>query len=326
MLKEIHEQATVSRELIHLLDQSQAIHSMVEQISMARNLYLIGCGTSYHACILGSIYMANLAGKTAIPILAPQFISQYGPAVTTDDVGIFVSQSGETKDVLNALAIAKSKGAQTFGLVNVIGSTLCKTTELYLPITCGYEISVPATKTYINQVITFLYLALLMGKRATSEVHHLPDLIDLTIQSSEIQLDGLENILDSWNDMYCLGYGSTYPTALEGALKLKEVTDIHSAVRDGYPIIFIAGPQDTPLIVSGINEVACRGARTIVIGEKDSRLEANASDFISVPEAGAIYNPILSIIPLQLLAYRLSISRGFDPDYPRNLSKTLTVD
>ncbi|MFZ0535095.1 MAG: glutamine--fructose-6-phosphate transaminase (isomerizing) [Anaerolineales bacterium] len=340
MLKEIHEQSHVSRELIHLLDNSSSVLPMVERISNARNLYLIGCGTSYHACILGSVYMANLAGKPAIPVLAPQFISQYGATLTPEDVGVFVSQSGETKDVLNALSVAKCKGAQTLGLVNVIGSTLTKTTDLYLPITCGYEISVPATKTYINQVISFLYLALKMGNRSTSELSILPELIERTITSSEKQMTRLVSIFDSWKDMYCLGYGATYPIALEGALKLKEVTDIHSegllstefkhgplaAVRNGYPIIFIAGPEDVSLIVSGINEVSCRGARTIVIGEEDSRLQSNASDFIIVPRTGPIYNPILSIIPLQLLAYHLSVSRGFDPDYPQNLSKTLTVD
>jgi glucosamine--fructose-6-phosphate aminotransferase (isomerizing) len=340
MLKEIHEQSRVSQELIHLLDKSPYALPFVERMTNARNLYLIGCGTSYHACMLGSFYMANLARRPAIPILAPQFIAQYGPTLNSDDVGIFVSQSGETKDVLNALSVAKSKGAQTFGLVNVIGSTLTKATDLYLPITCGYEISVPATKTYINQVISFLYLALKMGNLPTTDLNKLPDLIKQTVLSSEEQIVLLENILDSWTDMYCLGYGSTYPIALEGALKLKEVTDIHAegllstefkhgplaAVRNGYPIIFISGPDDVSLIVSGINEVACRGARTIVIGEEDSRLRANASDIITVPRAGGIYNSILSIIPLQLLAYRLSVSRGFDPDYPRNLSKTLTVD
>ena len=340
MLKEIHEQSRVSQELIHLLDKSPYVLPIVERMTNARNLYLIGCGTSYHACMLGSFYMANLARRPAIPVLAPQFITQYGPTINNDDVGIFVSQSGETKDLLNALSVAKSKGAQTFGLVNVIGSTLSKTTDLYLPITCGYEISVPATKTYINQVISFLYLALKMGNLPTSDLNKLPDLIKQTVLSSEDQMAYLENILDSWTDMYCLGYGSTYPVALEGALKLKEVTDIHSegllstefkhgplaTVSNGYPILFIAGPDDVSVIVSGINEVACRGARTIVIGEEDSRLQSNASDIITVPRSGGIYNPILSIIPLQLLAYRLSVSRGFDPDYPRNLSKTLTVD
>jgi glucosamine--fructose-6-phosphate aminotransferase (isomerizing) len=340
MLKEIHEQSTVSRELIHLLDKSSDLEPIAYQLQKARKLYLIGCGTSYHACILGSYYLANLANTAAIPILAPQFTSQYGPTINSQDVGIFVSQSGETKDVLNALSIAKNKGMQTFGLVNVIGSTLTKSTNKYLPITCGYEISVPATKTYINQVISFLYLALFMGNHNLSDLYDLPGLIDKTILSCEKQMSLRESLFDSWKDSYCLGYGSTYPVALEGALKLKEVTDIHcegllstefkhgplAAVRNDYPIIFVASPNDISLIVSGINEVACRGARTLVIGEKDERLQANASDFISIPPSNIIFNPILSIIPLQLLAYRLSVSRGFDPDYPRNLSKTLTVD
>ncbi len=340
MLKEIHEQPRGARELIHLLENSQSVHSIADRLLHARHIFLIGCGTSYHACILGSYYMANLAGKAAIPVLAPQFVAQYGETLNPDDVGIFVSQSGETKDVLNALSIAKSKGTQIFGLVNVIGSSLTKLSELYLPLTCGYEISVPATKTYTNQVITFLYIALIMGKHKTSDLMDLPGLIEKTIIMAEEQIHNLEYIMDSWNDMYFLGYGSTYPIALEGALKLKEITDIHSegllstefkhgplaAVRKGYPIIFIAGPNDVPLIVSGINEVACRGAQTIVIGEENPQLRSNASGLLTIPAAGSIYDPILAIIPLQLLAYRLSVSRGFDPDYPRNLSKTLTVD
>jgi glucosamine--fructose-6-phosphate aminotransferase (isomerizing) len=340
MLKEIHEQPQVVRELIHLLENSRSIHSIADRLQHARHIYLIGCGTSYHACILGSYYMANLAGKAAIPVLAPQFVAQYGETLSPDDAGIFVSQSGETKDVLNALSIAKSKGMQIFGLVNVIGSSLTKLSELYLPLTCGYEISVPATKTYTNQVITFLYIALIMGKHKTSDLLTLPGLLEKTIIMAEEQIHNLEYILVSWNDMYFLGYGSTYPIALEGALKLKEITNIHSegllstefkhgplaAVRKGYPIIFIAGPNDVPLIVSGINEVACRGAQTIVIGEENPQLRSNASGLLTIPAAGPIYDPILAIIPLQLLAYRLSVSRGFDPDYPRNLSKTLTVD
>src|SRR4030042_7097297 len=340
MLKEIHEQEQVARELIHMLDNSPTVLPMAQRMTKARNLYLIGCGTSFHACILGSIYIANLAGKAAIPILATQFIPQYGPTLNNDDVGIFVSQSGETKDVLNALAVAKSKGVQAFSLVNVIGSTLTKKTENWIPLACGYEISVPATKTYTNQVISFLYLALTMGRKPTADLNLLPDLIRKTIASSETQMQQLQNIMDSWTDTYCLGYGSTYPVALEGALKLKEVTDIHcegllstefkhgplAAVREGYPIIFVASCDVAFLIVSGINEVSCRGARAIVIGEQDSRLQSNASDVIIVPISGPIYNPILAIIPMQLLAYRVSLSRGFDPDYPQNLSKTLTVD
>jgi glutamine---fructose-6-phosphate transaminase (isomerizing) len=340
MLKEIHEQVQVARELLHLLPKSPNVTAMIEPLLNARHIFLIGCGTSYHACVLGSFYISRLSGKAAVPVLAPQFASQYGPTLSKDDVGIFVSQSGETKDVLNALAVAESKEAQIFGLVNVIGSTLTKQSEYYMPLTCGYEISVPATKTYTNQVISFLYLALRMGNHDTSQLDSLPGLIEQSISMAEEQIVGLENLLESWNDMYFLGYGSTYPIALEGALKLKEVTNIHAegllstefkhgplaAVRDGYPIIFIAGPEDVPLIISGLNEVSCRGARTIVIGEENSQLRSNANGLICIPAAGSILDPVLQIIPLQLLAYRLSVSRGFDPDYPKNLSKTLTVD
>ncbi|PWB50823.1 MAG: glutamine--fructose-6-phosphate transaminase (isomerizing) [Anaerolineales bacterium] len=340
MLKEIHEQSQVARELLHMLDNSTAVEPMAQRLLNARHLYLIGCGTSFHACSIGAYYIANLAAKPAIPVLATQFTSQYGPTLGPQDVGIFVSQSGETKDVLNALAVARNRGMQCFGLVNVIGSTLMKTTELHLPLTCGYEISVPATKTYTNQVITFLYLALKMGNLSTVVLSTLPEMIDQTVDDTNAQINRLEDLLDSWNDSYCLGYGSTYPIALEGALKLKEVTDIHcegllstefkhgplAVVRSGYPIIFLAGPEDIPLIVSGINEVACRGARTIVIGEEDSRLRANAHEMITIPSTGPLLTPILAIIPMQLLAYHVSVGRGFDPDYPRNLSKTLTVD
>ena len=153
-------------------------------------------------------------------------------------------------------------------------------------------------------------------------------------------LDALVPRLARWPDLYCLGYGLTYPIALEGALKLKEITYAHcegmlstefkhgplSAVSDGYPILFAVGKDDVPLIVSGLNEVTCRGAYAIAIGEPDSRLTANASAVIDIPPAPAEINALLSVLPLQLLSYKLSLERGFDPDFPRNLSKTLTVD
>ena len=340
MLKEIHEQPIVAGELIRVLDDSPKVLEIVEKLSTARHLYLIGCGTSYHACILGAIYFSCLAGRPAIPILAPQFIPQYAPSVTSNDVGIFVSQSGETKDVLNALEVAQRKGMGTLGLVNVIGSTLTQLTEHYLPLVCGYEISVPATKTFTNQLVAFLYLALQMGNVPSSSLTGLPTLMEHTLDIVEPQVIKLENHLSDWNDMYCLGYGSTYPIALEGALKLKEITYAHcegmlstefkhgplSAVRQNYPVLFVTGPEDVPLIVSGINEVTCRGGRAISIGEKDARLQANATDTIVLPQAGSLLNPIIATIPLQLLSYRLSLARGYDPDFPRNLSKTLTVD
>ncbi len=340
MLKEIHEQPQVARELLHLLDGSPEVANLVEKMKKARHLYFIACGTSYHAAMIGSVYFAQLAGRPAVPVLAPQFIAQYAPAVGYEDVGVFVSQSGETKDVLNALEAAESRGMASYGLANVIGSTLTKATSLCLPLCCGYEISVPATKTFTNQVVTFLYLAYRMAGRDTRELEKIPELMEATMDAIDSQIESIAKEINPWNDMYCLGYGATYPIALEGALKLKEITYAHcegmlstefkhgplSAVSKGFPIIFVAGPDDVPLIISGVNEVKVRGARTIVIAEDDPRLRSNAHDVIALPKSDANISPLLGVLPLQMLSYHMSVLRGFDPDFPRNLSKTLTVD
>jgi glucosamine--fructose-6-phosphate aminotransferase (isomerizing) len=159
-----------------------------------------------------------------------------------------------------------------------------------------------------------------------------------TLERVAAQVETIARDINEWNDMYCLGYGATYPIALEGALKLKEITYAHcegmlstefkhgplSAVSRGFPILFVAGPQDVPLIISGINEVKVRGARTIVIAEEDSRLRANADDVIVLPKSDPQISALLGVLPLQLLSYHMSVMRGFDPDFPRNLSKTLT--
>lgn len=340
MLKEIHEQPQVAREVLHMLEGSAEVEQVLNAIRNARQVYLIGCGTSYHACLAGSVYFAQLAGRAVIPVLAPQFIPQYLPAVNQLDVGIFVSQSGETKDVLNALQAAEARGMTSLGLANVIGSTLTKATACWLPLCCGYEISVPATKTFTNQVVTFLYLAYRLAGRDTSPLEQIPALMEQTLAASEPQVQAITPAVNQWNDLYCLGYGATYPMALEGALKLKEITYAHcegmlstefkhgplSAVTDNYPVLFVAGPEDVPLIVSGINEVTCRGGRAIAIGQEDPRLRANASDVITLPAAAPEISSLLSVLPLQLLAYHMSVARGYDPDFPRNLSKTLTVD
>ena len=341
MLKEIHEQPQVARELHHLLDESPELDSIVNKMRDARNLYLVACGTSYHACLAGSVALAQIAGRAAIPVLAPQFIPQFAPTVNHEDVGIFVSQSGETKDVLNALEIAEKQGMTPFGIANVIGSTLTQFTNSCLPLGCGYEISVPATKTFTNQVYNFLYLAYKMAGRDLSELEKIPALMEKTLEMVAPQIEALTPSLDGVDDLYTLGYGATFPIALEGALNLKEITYAHcegmlstefkhgplSAVTDNYPIIFVAARKDIPLIISGINEVTARGARAIVIGPEDERLRANANDMIVIPNVDdENISALLTVLPLQLLSYHMSVARGYDPDFPRNLSKTLTVD
>ena len=198
----------------------------------------------------------------------------------------------------------------------------------------------PATKTFTNQVITLLYLAYRLAGRDTTELDSVPELMEATLAMVADHVKAIAPAVNAWNDLYCLGYGLTYPFALEGALKLKEITYAHcegmlstefkhgplSSVTDGYPIIFAVGPEDVPLIVSGINEVTCRGGRAIAIGRDDSRLRANASDLITIPAASPEISSLLAVLPIQLLAYHMSVGRGYDPDFPRNLSKTLTVD
>jgi glucosamine--fructose-6-phosphate aminotransferase (isomerizing) len=362
MLKEIHEQSQVARELSHVLNGNKEVDVLVEKMKNARHLYFIGCGTSYHAASVGAVYFAQLAGRAVIPVLAPQFIAQYAPTVNHDDVGIFVSQSGETKDVLNALEAAEARGMACYGLANVVGSTLTKATSFSLPLCCGYEISVPATKTFTNQVVTFLYLAYKMADLDATAgfdtpfaksaqgystsgswkdiFDRIPELMDKTLEMVAPQVEAIAKDINEWDDMYCLGYGATYPIALEGALKLKEITYAHcegmlstefkhgplSAVSKGFPIIFVSDGSANPLIISGINEVKVRGARTIVIAEEDARLRANGDDLIVLPKSDPQISALLGVLPLQLLSYHMSVMRGFDPDFPRNLSKTLTVD
>src|SRR5512132_876969 len=211
MLKEIHEQSQVARELLHLLDGSPEVEHLVDKMKRARHLYFIACGTSYHAALAGSVYFAQLAGRSAIPVLAPQFIPQYAPAVGHEAVGIFVSHSGETKDVLNALEAAEQHGMSCFGLANVVGSTLTRATSFSLPLCCGYEISVPATKTFTNQVVTFLYLAYKLAGKDTRELDRIPELMEQTLTMVASQIEAIAKDINEWDDMYCLGYGATYP-------------------------------------------------------------------------------------------------------------------
>lgn len=340
MLKEIFEQPKVAMELLHLLNASPIIEKFTEKLNSARNIYFIGCGTSYHACLFGSVAFAQYSRIPAIPVLAPQFIMQYLPTVDHRDIGIFVSQSGETKDVLRALEFAKEKKMQTLGLVNVLGSSLMKMSDFYLPLACGYEISVPATKTFTNQALTFLYLAARMGNLDTSILMDFPKAIQKVLDQSEKFVKEMIPLLKDYKEYYCLGYGFTYPIALEGALKIKEVTYSHcegmlstefkhgplSSVKENYPVIFVVSKNDIPVALSGINEVSCRGGNTIVISSEDERLKLNSKMIFAIPPSDDFFQPLVSVVPLQLLAYYLSVEMGFDPDFPRNLSKTLTVD
>jgi glucosamine--fructose-6-phosphate aminotransferase (isomerizing) len=342
MLKEIHEQPTLAGELLHLLDSTPHLERFLHALKATgdRPLYLVGCGTSYHACLLGAYYFNQLAGRPVVPVLGPQFIEQYGQSIGPGDTAVFVSQSGETKDVLNAVKLMCERKGGVLGVLNVLGSTLMHLSDVYLPLACGYEISVPATKTFLNQAVLFLYLAYRLAGRDTVELDALPELLAETIEATDEPAREVAAYLKDWDDMYYLGYGITHPIALEGALKLKEITYAHcegifssefkhgplSAVHDGYPVVFIAAPGDEMMMINHVNEVTPRNGHTIAIAAEHTVLRSNVHDYLVVPDADRFVSPILATIPAQLVAYHMSVARGIDPDFPRNLSKTLTVD
>ena len=347
MLKEIHEQPVVAGELLHLLNSSPHVERFLDAMEARGNhprdgrpLYLVGCGTSYHACLLGAYYFNQLAGVAAVPVLGPQFIEQCGQSVGPGDVAVFVSQSGETKDVLNAVKVMREREGQVLGVLNVLGSTLMHQSDVYLPLACGYEISVPATKTFVNQAVLFLYLAYRLAGRDVAEMDVLPELLDQVIESTDIASREIAGHLEKHSAMHYLGYGITHPIALEAALKLKEITYTYcegmfssefkhgplSAVHDGYPVLFLTAPGDESMMINHVNEVTTRGGRAIAIATEHPALRANSHDYLVVPDCDRFFFPILSTLPAQLVAYHMSVARGIDPDFPRNLSKTLTVD
>lgn len=339
LLKEIHEQPKVAQDLLHLLKTSGYVKPFIQAIKKADDVYLVGCGTSFHAALLGSYYFSLLAKKPTVPVLGPQFIEQFGHSLDKNSLAIFISQSGETKDIINAVKFAKKKGAKVLGIFNVLGSSLMYESEIYLPLACGYEISVPATKTFLNQIILLLYLSSRMGKRKLG-LSQLPRLIEKTIKTVNTFCKKIARRLGKAKDLYYEGYGISHPIALEGALKLKEITYRHcegifssefkhgplSAIEKGFPVLFVSAPNDGSLILNHINEVACRHGMTISISEPSKILTKSVDLKVNIPKSNQFIFPILATIPLQLIAYYLSVLSGLDPDFPRNLSKTLTVD
>ena len=340
MLKEIHEQPTVARELLHLFEASEHLPRMVDALRRAERLFLVGSGSSFHACIVGSTFWSRLACQLAIPVLPQQFIEQVGPALRSGDAALYVSQSGETKDVLNAVNYATPKGVLPLGLVNVLGSTLTRKVKVYLPLACGWEISVPATKTYTNQVIALIALAAAVGGQPVEELDAAPAWIERAIARTDAPMAKLAQEFVACDRLFILGYGLGHGVALEGALKCKEVTGVPcegmfssefkhgplAMVEEDTPVFFTAPPSGAEMLTNHVTEVTCRGGHATVIAGSHAGLAAEASQFVALPAGSDLEYAIAGTVPIQLLAYRLAVAKGMNPDYPRNLSKTLTVD
>ncbi len=355
MLKEINEQPRIARDVIGNLEGHKS-EEWLKLIEDASKHYLVACGSSYNASVLGTYYFNRLAGLPMLHAIGGQFQSMYGMTMDEDSLSILVSQSGETKDILNVLNLINTQNyGKTLGILNVIGSTLMFQADAFIPMACGYEVSVPATKTYYSQSIIFAYLAAKLGERnghidpseSKSFINRLrnelPTLTQTTIDRTGILAKNLARTMMDVKDLYCLGYGLTDGVAREGALKIKEICYNHcegmyssefkhgplSIVTKNYPVIFITTTEDSWMVINHINEVKARHGRTIIVGEHEETLEPYVDfkyDYLEVPKSDVLINPILDVIPLQLLSYFLSVDLGINPDLPRNLSKTLTVD
>lgn len=351
MLKEIHEQPEALRNTLRV--QDLYLDLMTTFIDRAREVYLVACGTSYHACIAAAQMFSKLAFRSAQPVIASEFVQQCGDSIGIDSTVLAVSQSGETTDVLAAVMHASKRAATVLGLTNVIGSTLTRVSRAYICQQSGPEIGVAATKTYTSQLLALAEIAIRLaekrGKLAIQEVKALrkklleiPDMVEQVIDRQE---DKIKNLAKKYKDKNCfffLGRGMSTSTAAEGRLKLLEIAYVHSTaypageskhgpislIEKGFPVVFVC-PNDSTRkeIIGNIMEMKARGATIIaVIEEGDEEIKKLAEDYIEIPKGvPEVLTPIPFVVPLQLFAYYMAVERGCDPDMPRNLAKSVTV-
>jgi glucosamine--fructose-6-phosphate aminotransferase (isomerizing) len=336
MMTEISEQADTVLRAIQ--QDKRAVMDIVAELKEAFGVFFVGCGSSYHACLAGSYLFSKIAKVHVNPVLASEF--EHYEHFLTDKTSVFaVSQSGETADVLLAVNVAKGRNSRTTGITNVMGSSLTMEGHNLLMMHSGPEICVLSTKTYTSQVVLMTMLAYAFAGKYEEGLEKIKDsyldVYNLTSRSMEEYLEKLAQMLYDKKDIYLIGRGLQYATALEAALKIKEVSYIHAEafaggelkhgplalIEEGTPCIVFVSAENKSKILSNAEEVKSRGG--YIIGVASERQDI--FDFwIKVPEAGEL-NPIVQIIPMQVLAYELAVLRGLDPDKPRNLAKSVTV-
>ena len=357
MLKEIFEQpATVENAMRGRLlpDQGTSklggLNMTDEELLRFDNILITACGTSWHSALIGEHMLESLA---RIPVEV-EYASEFryrNPVVSDKTLCIVISQSGETAGTLAAMREAKSRGARTYGIVNVVGSTIAREDDGGIYLHAGPEIGVASTKAFTSQVIALALLTLKLGRlRSMSvvkgrEVAQALEALPDQIQSMLDRASEIEKIADAFHDatnFLYLGRGYNFPVALEGALKLKEISYIHAEgypaaemkhgpialIDENMPVVFIA-PHDSVFdkVVSNVQEVKARGGRVIVLTSRDEpALEGKIDYEFRIPQTIDMLNPILAAIPLQLLAYYIAAKRGLDVDQPRNLAKSVTVE
>ena len=348
MLKEIYEQPRAIRDALH--GNAGIIHSIAEEVAKYEKIFIIAMGTSYHAGLVAKYLFQRLARKVPIVEDASEFRYEFEDLVDEDTLVIAITQSGETADTLAAMKLAKRKGAKVLAIVNVVGSMATRIADLTLYTHAGPEIGVAATKTYTTQLTVLTMLAIELARvlgtvgeeyleRLERELNAVPELVEDVLKHDE-SLRELAEGLKEKRDFFYIGRGISVPTALEGALKLKEISYIHAEglsagelkhgplalLEDGVPVVAIApGGKTFDKMVGNIEESRARGAYIISIGDRDE-LERISDVFIKMPEMDELLTPIVYVVPLQILAYHLAVLRDNDPDKPRNLAKSVTVE
>ena len=355
MLKEIFEQPQAVKETFEKrvhngrVDFSDVLN--YEDIKNINKIYIVACGTAYHAGLQGQFALQKIAKLDSIADIASEF--RYNdPFIDEKTMVIFVSQSGETSDTLAALKEAKSKGALTIAVTNVVGSTISREAHKTIYTMAGPEIAVASTKAYTTQVTIFYLFALYMAElrkviskekyeEYLSEIKNMPEKIQDILDNCEEIKTAAEYFKDRTNGFF-IGRGLDYKVAVEASLKIKEVSYVHTEafasgelkhgtialIEEGTPVVVIATQKNLiDKSVSNIKEVKARGAYIITVGFDDEENLKNVSDnFIGIPECNDMFSGFLSIVPLQLLAYYTSDAKGIDVDKPRNLAKSVTVE
>lgn len=358
MLKEIHEQPetvmNAMRGRIIEQDGTAKLGGLADSLDVvlnAKRFVFTACGTSWHAALVGK-YIIEQCARIPVEVDYASEFRYRSPVLMKGDVVWAISQSGETADTLAALRQAKHDGIPTFGIVNVVGSTIAREADAGVYIHAGPEIGVASTKAFTSQLVVLnllnLYLARMKGmmdevrgRALAREILELPGKIaQIMSQAEEIEKIA-DEFRDARNFLY-LGRGVNFPVALEGALKLKEISYIHAEgypaaemkhgpialIDENMPVVFIALRDSTyDKILSNIQEVRARKGRVIAVSNTpDNRLRQLAEHIVEIPETSEILSPILSVIPLQLLAYYIAVKRGCNVDQPRNLAKSVTVE
>jgi glucosamine--fructose-6-phosphate aminotransferase (isomerizing) len=351
MIKEIHEQPETLRNTLRF--QEHYLDLISTFLDRANEVFMVACGTSYHACLAASYMFSKLAFLPTYPVYASEFVEQHGKSVNIDSTILAVSQSGETADTLAAVTVSQQRAATILGLTNTIGSTLTRVSRVYIGQQSGPEIGVAATKTFTSQLSVLAQLALRLSKKRgkisqdemdclETKLLQLPEIVNTIITTQEEKMKQIAHKYRDAKIFFFLGRGISTATAYEGRLKLMEIAYVPaiafpageskhgpiSLIEEGFPVVFIC-PRDGgyKTLIGNIMEMKARGASIIaIIEEGDEEIKSLADDYVEVPKGiPEVLSPIPFAVPLQLLAYYMALERGHNPDTPRNLAKSVTV-